>query len=401
MSSMGTSLIAFLVIATLVGLVFLLALRALSGKEIKVNRRSFILTLLVPLLVGTAIFGFLSFMEFHEQPVLCGDYCHSMGPVYESYLEPANNTIMDVHGDENVTCLNCHTGPGVWGQIEIYFVVPHEVWSEVTGSYDLEDLGGDVRPDQCLKCHDGEFATYPGNVTTAIGTETNPHEILGDCIDCHSPHDPGIGLPEQTCQICHGTTIQYFDEKLEAHGERVGEDCLECHDRLHPEDAQIPWSSVPDLIDMDFCSDCHPEVVDVYLGSASDLSLELYGTCTDCHSEHTESVPPHLATDEFDDCEACHLSFTPVTLMHNRLGVSYLNFTGLDNEFCWPCHTGYESAMPSIHRSLECVECHTDHYLRVEFEGCMECHDEIPSWHVNTTGGCVDPDCHGTWFYHG
>ncbi len=57
MSTIGTSPIALLVIATLAGLVFLLALRALSGKELKVNRRSLLLSPLVPLLVGTAMFG--------------------------------------------------------------------------------------------------------------------------------------------------------------------------------------------------------------------------------------------------------------------------------------------------------------------------------------------------------
>ena len=127
MSSIGTTLIMFLVVATAMALVFLLAMKALSGKELKIAPRSFLLVLLVPLLVGAAVFAFLSFMTFHEEPLLCGDYCHAMGPSYLTYQEPHNNTIMAIHADDHVTCLDCHTGPGVWGQIEIYFAVPHEV----------------------------------------------------------------------------------------------------------------------------------------------------------------------------------------------------------------------------------------------------------------------------------
>jgi predicted CXXCH cytochrome family protein len=402
MSSIGTSLIAFLVIATLMGLFFLLAIRALSGKELKVKPRSFMLTLLVPLLVGSAIIGVISFLEFHEQPVLCGDYCHAMDGVYLTYQEPANNSIMDVHATAEVTCLDCHTGPGVWGQIEIYAVVPNEVWQEMTGGYDIDNLGGHVEREKCTKCHDGDFATLPGEVTTAIGTLVDPHTIEGDCVDCHTPHETGIGLPEETCAICHGTTMMHFQDSLAAHGERVGRDCMECHDLPHPEGAQIPWSSVPQIIDRDFCSDCHAVVVDAYVSSATEFSLELYGDCTDCHSEHNESLPPHIVQEGWEDCVQCHVNFQHDTLMHNRTGVTYLGVSGVTDDFCADCHDGKSSSMPSIHRAVECSSCHSDHRLRVVFEDCHSCHDSetIPTWHDETLGGCWNEDCHGTWFYH-
>lgn len=405
MSSIGTSLIVFLVIASLLGLLFILAMRGLSGKELKVKPRSFMLTLLVPLVVGAAIIGVISFLEFHEQPVLCGDYCHAMDGVYLTYKEPVNNKIMDVHATEEVTCLDCHTGPGVWGQVEVYFAVPNELWQEVTGGYDPENLGGHVEREKCLKCHDGDFAASPGTVITAIGTEVDPHMIEGDCVDCHTPHESGIGLPVETCAICHGTTYMHFEDSLEAHGERVreyGDDCMDCHDLPHPDGAQIPWSTVP-YIDRDFCSDCHGVVVDAYVFSATEFSLELYGDCTDCHSEHNESVPPHMVIEGWEDCEQCHVNFQHDTLMHNRTGITYLGVLGVSDDFCADCHSGYSGGGPSSHRVIECASCHSDHRLRVVFDDCTSCHDSeaIPTWHDETLGGCWNDECHGTWFYHG
>jgi hypothetical protein len=384
-------------------LVFLGALKALNGKELKVTPSSFMLVMLIPLLAGCALIGVGSFLEFHEQPELCGEYCHAMWPIYDTYEEPGNNSIMAVHATEGVTCLDCHTGAGVMGQVDAYAAVPHEAWYEVTGKFDPEDMGGEVKPENCLKCHDGELATLPAEVETLAETLANPHSLEADCVECHTPHEPNLGLAEETCAICHGTAIKDFDDSLVAHGERVGRDCMECHDRAHPDDAEIDWASVPEIIDQDFCSDCHVAIVDAYTSSASPASLDLYGDCTDCHTEHNLSTPPHLVTAELEDCTSCHVNFGFLELMHNRTGVSYLAYPELGSEFCEACHEQQVKDMDAHgrHSSLDCQSCHEDHKLQVRFEDCASCHDdEVPAWHDETTTGCWNSECHGTWFYH-
>ena len=403
MTAIGTSAVAFPILAVAVALLFLLAIRLLNGKQFKVTPTSFLLVVLVPLLAGTTVIGVSTFLEVHEEPALCGEYCHAMWPVYDTYNEPGNNSLMASHADAGVTCLDCHTGPGMRGQIDVYAVVPHEAYYEVMGKFDPEDLGGHVEPSYCLKCHDGDIAAIPAEVNTTADTLVNPHTLEADCADCHPPHQAGLGLSEDTCSLCHGTEIKDFDEALVAHGERVGQDCVDCHYQSHPDDAQIPWETVPLIIDRDFCSDCHVDIVWAYETSQTEASTTLYGDCTDCHADHNKSVPPHLVAPEHTDCVECHVNFAYESLMHNRTGITYLGVGNLTNEFCDACHPTEvkEMADHSRHGDLDCVSCHGDHELRVVFEDCTECHEgDVPAWHDETTTGCWNNDCHGTWFYH-
>jgi len=403
MSVFGTGSVLFLVSAIGLALVMALVIRSLGGKELKMTPTSVVLVLLVPLVIGTGLLALGSFLEVHEAPHLCGEYCHAMEPIYVSYNNPGNNSLLAGHAERGVTCLDCHTGPGWKGQIDIWFDVPHEAWMEVTGRYDPESLGGDVHPLHCLKCHDGGEAFVPGEVTTAIGTSVNPHEDDRHCGDCHEAHEGGVGQTPDACAVCHGLEVEDFLLAQERHGERTGGLCLDCHDRSHPEDAQIPFSEFPDLIDPEFCSDCHIDEYHALNTTRSTLAHELYGDCTKCHVEHEPSIPIHEMEEPFDDCSRCHVTIEQFGGIHNRSKITYLEFGEIENDFCNPCHRSEVSGLRGnvLHRSLDCTSCHSDHGLRVEFEDCVSCHGtDLPEWHVAETIGCNWEYCHGDNFYH-
>ncbi|MCJ2540289.1 MAG: NapC/NirT family cytochrome c, partial [Candidatus Thermoplasmatota archaeon] len=146
MSTFGDGSVLFIATAILLGMVMMFIAKSMSGGKMRMTSTSFVLTLLVPLIVGTGLLAVGSFLEVHEAPELCGEYCHAMEPVYNTYNEPGNNSLLAGHVERGVTCLDCHTGPGWKGQIDVWLDVPNEAWQEFTGGYDPENLGGDVSP---------------------------------------------------------------------------------------------------------------------------------------------------------------------------------------------------------------------------------------------------------------
>jgi nitrate/TMAO reductase-like tetraheme cytochrome c subunit len=403
MSAFGDGSVLFLVTAIGIGLVMMFIVKALSGKKMKMTSTSFVLTLLVPLIVGTGLMALGSFLEVHEAPELCGEYCHAMEPVYDSYNFPGNNSLMSGHADRGVTCLDCHTGPGWRGQIDVWLDVPNEAWQEVTGGYHPEELGGPVHNLHCTKCHDGGVAFTPGEVTTALGTLADPHDTDRNCGECHEAHEGGVGQTPDACAVCHGLHMEDFVAAQLKHGERTGGDCLDCHDRVHPEDAQIPFSEFPDLIKPEFCSDCHVSEYRVLNTTDSPLAHELYGDCTKCHKEHEPAHPIHDEESPFDDCAQCHVAIDRMGGIHNRTLITYLGVTNIDNDFCKACHASEVSSLNRnvLHDSLDCLSCHMDHELRVDFDDCTRCHGtDLPEWHVEDTIGCNWEYCHGDTWYH-
>jgi hypothetical protein len=287
-----------------------------------------------------------------------------MKPYYDSYKEPGNNTMMSTHEESEVTCSNCHDAPGPGGKIEAYGKAVGEVYYYTTNTYDEDNLGGDVPDEYCLKCHDGDLAIEPGEIKLVNETVVNPHDDNYDldCADCHLPHEKGIGLSTEACTVCHNVEVT----ELEKHGERADEECYKCHDGAHPKYAYIPFKDNPDIINNEFCSDCHQEQ---YFGfkNWSETDIEFYKNCTEaCHNEHSESVVPHATELPYqDDCNSCH---TDTVASHNLSTVIYSNFEPeISDEFCSDCHKNeYDlySTWPSS-KSLfygNCNNvCHTEH----------------------------------------
>jgi nitrate/TMAO reductase-like tetraheme cytochrome c subunit len=403
MSVFVDGLIVFLLLALGLGFLFWAAVGRLAGKEFKLTRRAFIYSLAIPAVL-VMVFGAMGwFLEWHEEPEFCGEMCHSMEPLYEAYENPRNNTMMATHLEVGVGCTGCHVGPGWWGQVEAYLAVPHEFYSEIFNTYDPHDLGGGLKEESCLKCHDGDVASEPGLVLSALKTMVDPHTSDEDCADCHQAHQGARGLTIEACNVCHGLANPDFGAAVEAHGVRAGEECMDCHDRHHPDDATVPFSRVVNLTD-DFCADCHMVEVQVHLESSTEASLALYGNCTTaCHLEHNRSHAYHVEYEPYDNCSDCHTNLDGPGGFHNRTGVDYADFPSfVDNDLCYDCHLDAEEGLDQKknHRGLECVYCHAQHAQRsIVLDECTICHTEIPDWHSGDSD-CTRSSCHGKEWYH-
>lgn len=354
-----------LLVFALIAIIWMLVMLVIFRKGNKAKIKGVTLMLLAFVAVGAAIFAVGHFLEWHEQNEFCNAFCHAMDPQYESYTEPENNAYMEAHHENDVTCAQCHSGPGFEGQFNSYLAVPNEVWGEYIGGYDPDDLGGHVPNENCMKgCHEeagidwkfeapmpaGEgYSVVDGEVVwltmeiyhpyTMNGTDLKLLEDSGSCKDCHDPRANSFGLTAETCETCH----DIGHEELEEHGEatcsmvtchddgsdpptvptfrghaEVGEHCMVCHKQAHPDEAIVPYSVTNSLgvtfeVDSEFCGDCHHdtydkfELGDTHLFTGCEGCHETHKTYEDCLSCHeTSRVPDHGITDPHDDCTECH-----------------------------------------------------------------------------------------------
>jgi hypothetical protein len=450
----------------------------------KIKKKSLITVLFIFIGIGIIIFLATAVIEYTESPEFCGEFCHPradlivhdepMKPFLDSYEHPDNNTMMASHLDNDVTCSNCHDAPGLYGKIEAYSKSINEIYRYVTGDYDPDDLGGHVKDENCLKCHDGEIADKASEIKFENIT-FYPHEEDQDCVECHTPHEKGIGLSDDSCLICH----EIEQEQLDNHAKTTEGECMDCHNRLHPDNAYIPFSQQSELITDDFCSDCHePEFnavskwsdyqVNLYgdctstchkehyekndphtykltrddycnechtTGVAShnpieisfmNFSGEIYNTwCTDCHTlqfdayknwtigqkllygscasschfDHRETVVPHITTGQYaENCDQCHLEDIA---SHKVPNIKYSTFSGeIRNEFCQACHSNeFESLKLYNHSRRQCLDCHLEHnIIRVDFDECSFCHEDIPTSHDEEKTDCAE--CHNIDVIH-
>ena len=404
MSDFLTGMIVFLLIALGLGILVFYGVRSMGGREFRMTRRAFVYSLAIPVVLAIVFLGFFAFYEYHETAEFCGELCHSMGPKYEGYVNPENNSMMITHKEEGVPCTGCHVGSGWTGQVQALLSVPHEVVSELFNLYDIDDLGGIMHEESCIKCHDGDHAVKPGEVQAVDRSWVNPHEQEGTCFNCHPAHTGGFGVSLETCEICHGMALDDWAGSMEKHGERTGGECLDCHDRLHPDNARVPWVEVEEVLDMEFCQDCHPAEYQVHVDTETDDSRELYGECLDCHVEHDTSDAFHYHLEPYDNCTNCHLSLDAPGGIHDRTAVSYRDFEDLDNDLCEACHVDEIEGLDEHkqHRGLDCTYCHQEHLeLEVDFDECTICHNgTIPNSHDSSLGGCTRGACHGRGWYH-
>jgi len=418
------SLIILITIGMLWAAYLLLITRGVSGEtdpvELRVVFGGFMVILGLSFVVAAGI-GTFEYMETNE---FCGEVCHSMKPKYDdkalSYQSPQNNSMMATHVDEGVRCIHCHDGPGLDGKLVRMLKGTHELQVEVFGNWEADELGGHVPNLYCTKCHDGSVAPEPGTVTTALGTEVDPHGLGTICAECHNPHETSFGLTEEACSWCHGTEYKDFESNLEAHGNRTAltGDCWDCHNRAHPENARISFMEYPALISDELCSDCHVKAY-TSVTTYENLSLELYGGCTDCHIDHKQVELPHLRlTDDCaqchanyqdelvlhgidvevemtEDCQECHVDSNTAKDIHDRTGVSFVGFSPIPDAFCEDCHFTQEPSLDlGEHSSRECSDCHQDHRVLVDFTECVGCHDETNVLsHTPEMDDCAD--CHG------
>ena len=402
MNLLHSLIILFLISIVWIAIIFF-SFKRIIGDQTKRDKKALLgglllfIVIIVIITTGTHAFKYIESTEF------CGTFCHIMNPYHDSYLQPGNNSMMAVHVAYDTTCSNCHDEPGIIGKIGSLYSGANEMFLYYTNTYDPEDLGGDVTRESCLKCHDDITATAPRYVTTADGKVANPHSDEKKCTDCHNAHQSEVGLNENTCSICHGISYENFEAMLSEHSERAGADCMECHDREHPDDALISFTDYPELINTDFCSDCHA-------GDVERLISEEHASesCTNCHSEHGtltinfddcygschNVATGHDATTS--DCSICHDTSTIHLTPDFDLGVPFSSI------ICANCHAEEDSAYESSFtpESLEiygdegCISCHSEHkaityphQIDSPFDDCGSCHstyDEATTVHDRT-----------------
>ncbi len=402
MDLLYSAILLFLIALIWIGVIFFILRRSI-GYQIKRDKWMlfggllFFIAIIVIIVAGTVAY------EYMESPEFCGTFCHIMEPYYDSYTSPGNNSMMALHVDTDIGCSSCHEGPGFIGKVEGLLRSIPEAYYYYTNTYDPENLGGDVSRDYCLKCHDGNTANVPGIVETAINTFINPHIDEKLCTECHLTHYEGFGLSENSCSLCHGISLENFEEMLSAHSKRTGEDCMECHNRKHPDDALISFNEYPDIINTEFCSDCHGEDVKRY--NSGEHKSE---SCMDCHNEHD------MLTIDFYRClDSCHelaighdSTLSNCSVCHDLSTVHLKPGIDLDNKFasiiCSTCHAAENSSYENSYtpESLEiygengCIDCHDEHKSIIyphliipPYDDCSSCHstyDKVSTVHDRT-----------------
>ena len=202
------------------------------------------------------------------------------------------------------------------------------------------------------------------------------HKETSDCLSCH---DSG--------NISHQVEGKYAE-------------CMECHISGGHDPSIISFITITETQN-DFCVNCHmPETQRI------NLNIHHLTDCVDCHPEHGEmnvrfdtclchGEVPSFHNGTTSDCYVCH----DTTQVHSDpLAMAYSGID-MENEFCINCHTPEGELLSyNIHQYTDCTDCHSEHGLiRVEFDTCL-CHDEIPSFHDETTASC-EP-CHDTTVIH-
>ncbi len=392
MDHLYSVIVLFLIALIWTGVIFL-SIKKLIGHQTKRDQRMlfggflFFSAMMTIVVAGTVAF------EYIESPEFCGTFCHIMEPYHDSYMRPGNNSMMAIHVDTEISCSNCHDEPGITGKIQGLFRAIPEAYSYYTNSYDPENLGGEISNDVCLKCHDGNIATIPGYVKTVAGKIVNPHVDKRKCKDCHSLHQVGFGLSQNSCSVCHGTSLDNFEGMLLDHAERTGIDCMNCHNRKHPDNALISFTRYPSLINTEFCSDCHRDNIK-RLDSGSHESE----SCIGCHNEHG------ALSINFDNCaESCHNpafghneTLSSCSVCHDTTKIHLKPDVDLGQKFseiiCSNCHAAENSAYESSF-TLESLEIYGD-------TGCIDCHSEhktISYPHMKTSPFNDCSSCHNTY----
>jgi len=340
-------------------------------------------------MVVIVVAGTVAF-EYIESPQFCGTFCHVMNPYYDSFQYPGNNSIMAVHLETEIKCSNCHDEPGIIGKIEGLLSAIPEAYYYYTNTYDPDNLGGEFSREACLKCHDDTIASAPGVVKTTTDEYIDPHIDEKRCTNCHNLHHKGFGLSETSCAVCHGISYNNFDEMLTDHGIRTELECMECHDRLHPDNAKISFTEYPTIINTEFCSDCHGDDVDrLYIESHEANS------CMDCHNEHgvlsinfkncdnSCHKPPSNHDKTTIHCSVCH----DLSTIHIEPGIDLgESFLDIDCAYCHPVeNSAYEETFTKksleIYGENRCFKCHSEHNVIIyphpitsPFDDCINCH---------------------------
>jgi len=293
------------------------------------------------LLIAVSAYFSSTALDKLEDPLFCAG-CHSAE--YNTYLMPANNSVMPAHKENNINCIECHSSSGLLSGLDarkflikvqlVNYSLPaintiFQVNSTFGESFKVSDFT--ILKADCTKCH---------NLKKIKSLEFN-HANASDCEYCHIFHTEKQRRPEVsfwkhmgegghknlTCGNCHGTEAGSLNELPQCtkchtpHLKGAKWDrsvCLGCHSDPH---IPIKNATFKGNITKEMCSACHNDVYQI---------LTIYNSkhnklpCTGCHPVHREKL----------SCRSCHEQ-------HGQLH---------SGSKCTSCH-GYVKA---------CTDCHTN-----------------------------------------
>jgi predicted CXXCH cytochrome family protein len=244
-----------------------------------------------------------------------------------------------VHGQKNITCIQCHSGFGVW---------PHPPFSAT----DRRDVTLKMNS-LCSQCHPDNYQKAQDSVHASALASGNRNAAV--CTDCHTAHDvtppdqPRTRIP-QTCAQCHNAIYaQYVDS---VHGTALTNGnpdvptCIDCHG-VH--NIGNPTTAAFRLKSPQLCAKCHSDksimdkygistdVLNTYVADFHGTTVELFAkqspdaptnkpVCFDCHGIHDIKKIDDPNSTVFKanllrTCQQCHpnattASFTGAWMSH-------------------------------------------------------------------------------------
>jgi len=270
----------------------------------------------------------------------CG-MCHNMDIYIQSWKESTH---------KNVSCLECHFEPGVWGELKGKWKAQTHVVMKITGTAPPRPHT-EISDASCLRegCHSLDklresSITYKG---VAFSHGTHLDELRRGkklkCVSCHSQIVQGkhLTVTETTCFTCH------FYQK-EEHPEMA--DCQLCHVKTKVKlfidaNKNLPFKHREYLDRKVSCRQCHFDII------AGDGHLK-DNICVQCHAE------PKILRSKYD---SEHIHMNHVTL-HKvecfRCHAVIQHFIPRPADSPVPGKQIQRTELTGYHYDTNCIKCH-------------------------------------------
>lgn len=286
--------------------------------------------ILALLLVAVSAYASSNVFSRTDEPALCSN-CHAAE--YRSYLAPINSSDMPVHKEKGISCIECHSPPGIQSELAarkllvdlqlINYSLPainRLFQANFTLKQSSNSTNFSIFKANCIKCHD----------TGKIKWISFNHSNTSRCEYCHILHreydkslKPEVsfwkrmgtgGHKNLTCAICHGTDPSRieFPQCTKCHTPHLKgaqwdrSICLGCHNNPHYPVRNAAFSG---NLTKEACGACHTNEYNnltAYNSKHNNLPL-----CTNCHPKHRvaslcKDCHSHGSSHPGSSCNSCH-----------------------------------------------------------------------------------------------